>query len=415
MSHSDTPTTLAAQPPDGDALDTARTLALLQATIEASTDGLFVLDTQGRVRIYNRRFLEIWNIPGHTIDTTTPGMPPEVLAQISDPQAFLAAAARHAAHPDQNGFDTFSFTDGRLFENISYPLWLGDAIAGRVFSLRDITERVRTEQALRESEARYRTLIERLLDGIFVIEDGRFTLVNGALAQMVGHSIEEMIDQPFAQFVAPEDRQTVADRYRLRLAGNTAPDEYEARLLHSDGHTRIETLIGVRVFDTGTRHTTLGTVKDISERKQSEREREQHHAALLAAQAAALRELSTPLIPISNEVVIMPRIGTMDSRRAQQVLETLLQGIADSGASIAILDITGVALVDTQVANALIRAAQAVKLLGAQVVLTGIRPEIAQTLVGLGVNLGGIVTRSTLQSGIAFALEQPTTNTRSTR
>ena len=69
MSHSDTPTTLAAQPPDRDALDTARTLALLQATIEASTDGLFVLDTQGCVRIYNRRFLELWNIPDHMIDT----------------------------------------------------------------------------------------------------------------------------------------------------------------------------------------------------------------------------------------------------------------------------------------------------------------------------------------------------------
>jgi rsbT co-antagonist protein RsbR len=192
------------------------------------------------------------------------------------------------------------------------------------------------------------------------------------------------------------------------------PEEYEAQLLNKDGQTRIETLIGVRVFEAGTRHTTLGTVKDISERKQAEREREQHHAALLAAQEAALRELSTPLIPISNEVVIMPLIGTMDSRRAQQVLETLLEGIAGSGASVAILDITGVALVDTQVANALMRAAQAVKLLGAQVVLTGIRPEVAQTLVGLGVNLGGIVTCGTLQSGIAYALAQSLSNTRST-
>jgi rsbT co-antagonist protein RsbR len=224
-----------------------------------------------------------------------------------------------------------------------------------------------------------------------------------------------MIGQPFAQFVAPEDRQAVADHYRQRLAGNSAPEEYEARLLRNDGLTRVETLIGVRVFEAGTRHTTLGTVKDISERKQAEREREQHHTALLAAQEAALRELSTPLIPISDEVVIMPLIGTMDSRRAQQVLETLLEGIAGSGASVAILDITGVALVDTQVANALIRAAQAVKLLGAHVVLTGIRPEVAQTLVGLGVDLGGIVTRSTLQSGITYALGQSPFDTRSTR
>src|SRR5262245_13789464 len=101
----------------------------------------------------------------------------------------------------------------------------------------------------------------------------------------------------------------------------------------------------------------------------------------------------------------MPLIGVVDSRRAQQVLEPLTAGIAISNAVVAILDITGVSVVDTQVANALIRAAQAVKLLGAQVMLTGIRPEVSQTLVGLGVDLSTIITRSTLQSGIALALQ----------
>jgi rsbT co-antagonist protein RsbR len=90
------------------------------------------------------------------------------------------------------------------------------------------------------------------------------------------------------------------------------------------------------------------------------------------------------------------------------VIETLLAGVAASRATTAILDITGVQVVDTQVANALLRAAQAVKLLGARVVLTGIRPEIAQTLVGLGVDLGSITARATLQSGIAFAFADRT-------
>jgi anti-anti-sigma factor len=121
------------------------------------------------------------------------------------------------------------------------------------------------------------------------------------------------------------------------------------------------------------------------------------------AQQAALAELSTPLIPINDQVMVMPLVGSVDSRRAQQVIETLLQGIATTRTQVAILDITGVPLVDTQVANALLRAAQSVKLLGAQVVLTGIRPEVAQTLVGLGADLSGIITRSDLQSGIAYA------------
>ena len=94
----------------------------------------------------------------------------------------------------------------------------------------------------------------------------------------------------------------------------------------------------------------------------------------------------------------------MSIRPDDPLIDSLLEGVASSRAQTAILDITGVPVVDTQVANALVRAAQSVKLLGAQVVLSGIRPEVAQTLVGLGVDLSGIVTSSTLQSGIAHAI-----------
>jgi anti-anti-sigma factor len=123
---------------------------------------------------------------------------------------------------------------------------------------------------------------------------------------------------------------------------------------------------------------------------------------VIAAQQAALAELSTPLIPLSDEVLVMPLIGAVDSRRAQQVMETLLAGISEQGARTVILDITGVLVVDTQVADSLLRAAQAVKLVGGQVILTGIRPEVAQTLVGLGADLSGITTLATLKRGIAF-------------
>jgi rsbT co-antagonist protein RsbR len=127
---------------------------------------------------------------------------------------------------------------------------------------------------------------------------------------------------------------------------------------------------------------------------------------MIEVQRAALRELSTPLIPLADEVVAMPLIGSIDSGRAQQIIETLLEGVAEHQAEVVILDITGVQMVDTQVASALMRAAQAVKLLGARVVLTGIRPEVAQTLVGMGADLGDIVTLSNLQSGIAYVLQQ---------
>jgi rsbT co-antagonist protein RsbR len=101
--------------------------------------------------------------------------------------------------------------------------------------------------------------------------------------------------------------------------------------------------------------------------------------------------------------MVMPLIGAIDSRRAQQVLETLLEGISSTRAAIAILDITGVPVVDTQVANTLLRAAHTARLLGTQVILTGIRPEVAQTLVGLGADLSSIITYASLQRGIAYA------------
>jgi anti-anti-sigma factor len=150
----------------------------------------------------------------------------------------------------------------------------------------------------------------------------------------------------------------------------------------------------------------IGFSTDLREQKQMEAERAAMQEQIIDAQRSALRELSTPLIPITDEVVIMPLIGTLDSGRAQQVMEALLEGVSQYQADLVILDITGVSVVDTQVAQAFIQAAQAVRLLGAQVMLTGIQPQIAQTLVHLGVDLSSIQTQGSLQAGIAAALKK---------
>jgi anti-anti-sigma regulatory factor len=149
----------------------------------------------------------------------------------------------------------------------------------------------------------------------------------------------------------------------------------------------------------------LSLWEDVTASKQRELEERQQQEIIIQQQQATLAELSTPLLAISDTTVVMPLVGAVDSRRAAQIMEALLSGVAETRASLVILDITGVAVVDTQVANALVRASQAVKLLGAQVILTGIRPEVAQALVGLGVDLQSIITRGTLRDGIAYALK----------
>ena len=145
---------------------------------------------------------------------------------------------------------------------------------------------------------------------------------------------------------------------------------------------------------------------ELAERAKAERERAVLQEQMLQQQRERLSELSTPIIPITDRIMVMPLIGTMDSERANQLLEAALSGAQHRGAAVVILDITGLRHMDTGIAGSLIKTARALRLLGAQAILTGIRAEVAQTLVSLGIDLTSIESRSTLQSGIAAALKR---------
>lgn len=121
-------------------------------------------------------------------------------------------------------------------------------------------------------------------------------------------------------------------------------------------------------------------------------------------QKIALQELSAPLIPVVDKISIMPLVGTIDTERARLIMENLLEGVVKQRAEVVLLDITGVPVVDTMVAHHIIQAADAVRLVGAKCMLVGIRPEIAQTIVTLGINLSDFTTTSTLQRGMQEAL-----------
>jgi rsbT co-antagonist protein RsbR len=116
--------------------------------------------------------------------------------------------------------------------------------------------------------------------------------------------------------------------------------------------------------------------------------------------AQTLRELVCPIIPLLPGVVLLPVMGALDSERAQQIISTILEAIAAQQAQTILLDVTAVPIVDTQVANSLIQTARAATLLGARVILVGIRPEIAQSIVGLGIDLKHLMIHSTLANAI---------------
>ncbi|WP_322490436.1 STAS domain-containing protein [Chloroflexus sp.] len=129
-------------------------------------------------------------------------------------------------------------------------------------------------------------------------------------------------------------------------------------------------------------------------------------AEQIEAQQQTIRELSTPILPLYEGILVLPLVGVIDSFRASQIMERLLTAIAERQSDIVIIDITGVPVIDTAVANYLLQTARAAQLIGTQVILVGIGPEIAQTIVQLGVDLSGIAIGANLQNGIELALRR---------
>lgn len=127
---------------------------------------------------------------------------------------------------------------------------------------------------------------------------------------------------------------------------------------------------------------------------------------VIARQQEEMLELSTPVVELWEGILALPMIGTLDSARTQVVMETLLQRIVETGAGIAIIDITGVPTVDTLVAQHLLKTVAAARLMGAECIISGIRPQIAQTIVHLGVDLEDVVTKATLADAFAVALKR---------
>jgi DNA-binding response OmpR family regulator/anti-anti-sigma regulatory factor len=146
--------------------------------------------------------------------------------------------------------------------------------------------------------------------------------------------------------------------------------------------------------------------QELAERERTEKARAALQEEVIRGQQARLAELSTPLIPITDRIMVMPLIGTIDAGRAQQTLEAALNGAQANRAHVVIIDVTGVTTIDGAIASTLMKAAASLRLIGAKTVITGIRAELAQTLVTLDIDLSTVVTKGTLRSGIDYALMQ---------
>lgn len=183
------------------------------------------------------------------------------------------------------------------------------------------------------------------------------------------------------------------------VVGVIAVQSYEREAAFDEGHQRVLLTIARQAAVAVQNARTVAEMQRLNDEMQRAFETQKQ---LLET----IRQLSTPVVPLMEGIILLPLVGHIDSNRARQTVEGILLGVQSHRARLVIVDITGVPVVDTMVAQALVQAAQAVHLLGAEAVLVGIMPEVAQTMVGLGIDLSALVTRANLQSGLEYAVER---------
>lgn len=250
------------------------------------------------------------------------------------------------------------------------------------------------------SKNKQKVLCFQSVDAVIVINDaGEVETINPAVErifgytadEVIGHNIKLLMPNRYASehegyinnYLTTGDAKVIGKGREVEGRRKDG-SEFSADLSISEFHVD-----GVRKF--------VGVLRDIDERKQAER--------IIEEQRQNLLELSTPAIQLWNEIVLMPLIGQIDSDRATTLTEKLLDAITESSATVAILDVTGVPLIDTNVSRHLLNAVAAAGMIGAQVILTGIKPSGAQSLVQLGVDLSSVTTKGSLRAGVNEALK----------
>ena len=368
------------------------TAAKYEVLVSIMAEAVLVLDSDGRYL---------------TIEPTQ-GFPPEARAQLLGtclPDGFgpeiggqMVAAIRRSLATGEPGTIEFQvpLPDRPLTVCAVFKPLTADTV---LWYSNDIT----AERLLRQAEQGLRTfeaVVERTPDGVALITTrGEVTYTNQAYRDL-GGAFDPGDALLAARLAAPE-------LVRAALVEATTHGHWTGRLeLGVDAGGRVPCQVSlVRLPEAPGRTAELAVIaRDLRPLIEAEGQRLALQEQVIEAQRVALRELSTPLLPIATGVVCMPLIGTIDGPRAQEMMERLLDGIVRLRAHTAILDVTGVRVADAQVADGLLQVARAARLLGAHVILTGIGPDIAQTLVALHSELLGITTLGDLRSGIAHAL-----------
>ena len=274
--------------------------------------------------------------------------------------------------------------------------------------VRDVSERkqaeVERDEMLKESR-RLAAVLENTPDLVSMIDlDGKIIYTNPAGMAMMGRNGQESTPLNIADVHPPEAGQrTVAEH--LPEIMKHGLHSWENVLQHADGHTIPVAQVSMLIRNEAGEPEAMATImRDLSAQKQAETEQERLQQEIIEAQRRSIQELSTPIIPVMDRIIVMPLIGSIDTMRARDIMRTLLSGIRENRAKVVIMDITGVPLVDSGVANHLNKTIQAARLKGARTIITGVSDAVAETVVDLGIDWGDVETLADLRTGLLVAL-----------
>jgi len=244
----------------------------------------------------------------------------------------------------------------------------------------------------------YRAVLQNVPNIVIIVDrDGIMQYLT-----MDGVAIDEVVGQSQYDFI-PEEHHALVKNAIEEVFSTGESRSYEIQGTPPDEPVRWYSTVVKPIERDGKVVAASVFTTDVTDRKATEDELQSAKDALIAQQSLAIMELSTPVIEVWEDILVLPLIGAIDTARAQRVVENLLETIVEKQASVVIMDITGVPLIDTAVANHLIMTVSAVGILGTRMILTGVSPHNAQTLVKLGVDLGNITTKSSLRSGLKLA------------